>query len=392
MGRMYRLLAVAILLATAASNAPATGIAEEPYPRSRYEVWALDQSTNKIHIIEPVYDLNAVSFEITGVIAFDERVVRPHMIDFTSDFRYAFTANTVSGNVAVIRTSDRQIIEVLETGPGSHMAAVAPGDERVHVDVIADGTVVEIDLDLEHERFTIGRTLQINTDPAVVELGDRFARTEAGEILTRPICHDYTSDGRYAYITLGPGLDHGGLVVLDTEHFEIVRAYPPDEVFVNCGTILSPDGTRMYVNGGSLDAGHWYVFDTSTHELTHADPRNSFGLDAHGVALTPDGAELWMVNRATSNAIVIDTETDAVIEVIPFVGESPDILTISPDGRFAFVTLRGPEPLSGPHAIRGSSPGVSVIDVATRRLVEIVLPEPDLARSDFHGIGLRPLD
>ena len=80
------------------------------------------------------------------------------------------------------------------------------------------------------------------------------------------------------------------------------------------------------------------------------------------------------------------------IGYIPFVGESPDILVISPDGRFAFITLRGPEPLSGPHAIRGHSPGVAVVDVAARQLVEILLPEPDLAVSDFHGIGLRPLD
>ena len=372
----------------------ASGVAEDAGTTAapRYEVWALDQSTNIIHIIEPAYSGGSVEFRVTDRIVFDGSVVRPHMIDFTSDYRYAFIANTVSGNVAVIRTADREVIDVIRTGPGSHMAAVAPGDRVVHVDVIADGTVVEINLDLANEDFTIGRTLEVNRESAVQAVAGRFAQNDGGQPITRPICHDYTADGRYAYITLGLGLGEGGLVILDTESFEIIRAYPPDEVRVNCGTILSPDGSKMYVNGGSLDVGHWYVFDTATHELTHSDPRNSFGYDAHGVALTPDGGELWMVNRASSNAIVVDPATDAVIDFVPFVGESPDILAISPEGRFAFITLRGPEPLSGPHAIRGSSPGVAVVDVAARKLVTVLLPEPDLTTSDFHGIGIRPLD
>ena len=385
-------MAVALLLVTVGLFA--AGVAEAPRftDAPRYEVWAMDQSTNIIHIIEPVYAGGSVSFEVTDRIEFDDRVVRPHMIDFTSDHRYAFVANTVSGNVAIIRTADRRVIEVINTGPGTHMAAVAPGDRVVHVDVIADGTVVEINLDLANERFTIGRTLEINRDPAVLALADRFSQGDDGRPITRPICHDYTADGRYAYITLGPGLGDGGLVILDTERFAVTRAFPPDEVAVNCGTILSPDGSKMYVNGGSLEVGHWYVFDTTTHELTHSDPRNSFGYDAHGVALTPDGSELWMVNRASSNAIIVDPSTDAVIDYVPFVGESPDILAISPEGRFAFITLRGPEPLSGPHAIRGASPGVAVVDVASRKLTTILLPESDLAASDFHGIGIRPLD
>ncbi|AFG36504.1 YncE family protein [Spirochaeta africana] len=110
------------------------------------------------------------------------------------------------------------------------------------------------------------------------------------------------------------------------------------------------------------------VFDTTTHTPVHAEPRTSFGLDAHGVRATPDGSEIWMVNRATSDGIIIDPRTDAVIDYLPFVGESPDILDFSPDGRFAFVTLRGPATLSGPHANQEFSPGVAVLDTAQGRL------------------------
>ena len=146
----------------------------------------------------------------------------------------------------------------------------------------------------------------------------------------------------------------------------------------------------MFLNGGSVDEGVWYVFDTATHQPIHQD--GSRGTDAHGVWITPDGAELWMVNRHSSNGIVIDPVTFEVIDEIAFTGKSPDILTMSPDGRYAFITLRGPEQRSGPHAIAGDTPGVAVLDIATRESVTILEPDRAHPMSDFHGIGLRPLD
>jgi hypothetical protein len=84
-------------------------------------------------------------------------------------------------------------------------------------------------------------------------------------------------------------------------------------------------------------------------------------------------------------------------------GESPDILDFSPDGALAFITLRGPNPRSGGsavHPIAGGTPGVAVVDVATRQVVEVLRPNDDVVDpalegdgrlSDFHGIGVRRL-
>jgi len=338
-----------------------------------YEVWALDQGTRQIHIIGP-------DFTVTEVIDLDGVVTTPHMIDFTSDFAYAFVANTGSGDVAVIRTADRVVLDVVATGATAHMAAVLPDDSAVIVANIGAGTLTEIVLDLENEVFTIGRELKVSDDPMIVARADEFPGTS-------PVCHQYTADGRYAYVTLGPALANGGLVILDVETFELVKVYSAVEIPVNCGTALSADGTKMYVNGGSIDAGEWFVFDTATHELIKRE--SSRGLDAHGVRVTPNGKELWMVNRATSNGIIIDTATDEVIYDIPFTGQSPDIMDYSPDGRFIFITLRGPNPLSGPHAIAGDTPGVAIFDVQARQLIQVVQPDQGNEASDFHGIGVR---
>ncbi|MDQ3460066.1 MAG: cell surface protein [Deinococcota bacterium] len=374
MNRSFLSLVLALLVTGAAAQAGP----EEPSVQD-YEVWALDQGTNRIHIL-------GSDFAEREVIDLEGVADLPHMIDFSSDFAYAFIANVASGNTLAIRTEDREVVATLETGPGTHMASVSR-DDRIIVDVLgnaegAGASLVEIVFDRDAESFTIGRSLVITEDPLFADLAG------AGH-LGRPVCHDYSADGRYAYVTLGPALTDGVLVVLDVDSFTLAHVFDPEEIRANCGTMLSPDGRVMFVNGGSLEEGHWYAFDPETFELLHQD--SSRGNDAHGVWFTPDGSELWMVNRASSNAIIIDPESFAIIAEIDFVGSSPDILTIAPDSSYAFVTLRGPNQRSGPHAIAGDTPGVAVIDVSSRELVQLIEPAPDDERSDFHGIGLRPI-
>ncbi len=345
-----------------------------------YEIWALDQGLHSLHIYSSdLEEIESVDLGAAGVQV-------PHMIDFTSDGAYAFIASTGSNDVTVISTDDREIVAQLETGPRTHMAAVKPDDSAVIADVIGsaddyrDGKLVEIVIN-EDGTFEIGRELLVAEDPVFTESEDRFNDVA-------PICHDYTQDSRFAYVTLGPSLDDGGLVVLDTEAFELTRVFPPDVLAVNCGTMLSPDGQHMFVNGGGPETGTWYVIDTATNEVVHeADSR---GYDAHGVWVVPDGSELWMVNRVSDNVIIIDPETFEITEEIEEgFGETPDIIGMSPDSRYAFITLRGPNPVSAPHVAVGSSPGFSVVDIAQRELVEIIEPNAGNPDSDFHGIGVR---
>jgi DNA-binding beta-propeller fold protein YncE len=350
-----------------------------------YEVWALDQGTDVIHVFDD-------SLAEIDTIVFGDEVTMPHMIDWDSQYRYGFVANPASGNTAVIEAATREVVAVLETGPGSHMAGVTPDDSAVWVAVIAGAAFVEIPLDLDADEpvFEIGRT--IDAAAALDVEANPYEYPSAGAV-----CHAYTADSAYAYLTFGPGADQGGLAVVDLEAGEFVQFYDPEVVKANCGLALSADGEHMIANwGGTIPedpdedaSGEWYVFDTSTHELLHTD--GSQGLDAHGVRVLPDGSAFWMVNRASSDGIVIDADTFEVTAYLDWVGDSPDILDFSPDGGLAFVSLRGPEPLSGPHSIAGPTPGFAVIDVATGEVTEVVEPAEGDDASDFHGIGVRPL-
>jgi YVTN family beta-propeller protein len=353
-------------------------VVEAPAPN--YEVWAMDQGTHKLY----VYGRELGEPEVVDLAPHGIRV--PHMLHFTSDQTYGFVAAVGSGQTAVIRGDDRTVVGVIETGPRTHMATVAPDDRSVLVAVIGsperrwDGELVELTVDPAGERWEPGRRLVIAEDPLF-----RARRNEFRD--SGPVCSYFTADGRYAYVTLGPMVDDGGVVVLDTETFSLVAVHPPGEVPANCGTLLTPDGSRMLVNAGHHDVGEWFAFDTDTHELIHRE--SSRGIDAHGVWATPDGGEIWMVNRVSDNAIVIDPATLEIVAEIESVGITPDIIAMSPDSRYAFMSLRGPEPVTMPHVAEGETPGFSVVEIPSRRLVRVVEPDPGNRASDFHGIAVR---
>lgn len=355
-------------------------VAEAPAPD--YEIWAMDQGTHRIYI----YDRD---LELTDTMELEPHGIRvPHMIHFTSDQAYAFIAAVGSGHTVVIRARDREVVGIVETGPRTHMATVAPDDRIALVSVIGsagerwDGELVELELDREAEGWEIGRRLTIAEDLLFSDRRDEFR--DSG-----PVCSFFTEDGRYAYVTLGPALQDGGVVVLDRETFSLVAVHPPGEVPANCGTMLTPDGRHMIVNAGSGEVGRWFAFDTDTHEPVHE--AESRGIDAHGVWARPDGREIWMVNRVSDDAIVIDAETLEIVAEVDDVGITPDIIAMSPDSRYAFITLRGPNPVTMPHVAEGETPGFSVVDLATRDLVRIVEPDEGNPASDFHGIAVRVL-
>ena len=396
-------VSVALALAAPASDAAAEEPPVEPpvEPVTPYEVWAVDQGEglDRIH----VYDADLDEVEVVDFSAQGHEVTTPHMIAFDSEHRYAVVAATTSGTVSIVRTADYEVVETIETGAGAHMASFTPDDASIWVANIGAATFTEITADLDEEAFALGRELDVTDDPAWQA---EFAGVEGGggggaADIPAPVCHEYTADGRYAYLTLGPA--EGGLVVVDiaADDPAIVAAFPRDEVRANCGLARSADGERMYANWGdpgdpdrdAEQTGAWYAFDTATHELLAATDETR-GVDAHGVRLHPAGTELWQVNRGTDDGIVIDAPTGEIVDDIGFTGDSPDILDFAPDGERAFVSLRGPNPRSGAaHVATGETPGFAVLDVATREKVDLVQPaagdDDELAASDFHGLGVR---
>ena len=372
------------------------------------EIWALDQGTDLIHVYEARgeaeiarIDVSPAALEAAGFTPPASPITVPHMIDFDSRERYAFVASTAGAVTIVIDAAAKQVVEVLHTGAGTHMAAVTPDDAAVWVAAIAAEAMVEIPLalDVAEPTFAIGRSLDVGELLADLEESEGWAFPSY-----QPICHQFSPDSSEAWVTLGPGWNQGGAFVLDLAAGEATHAFDPEVVKANCGVSVTDERVVLNWSGQVLEDaytdGETYVFDARTKQLLETITIEG-GFDVHGLRLTPDASAYWQVNRVTDDAVVIDAQTFEIIARHAEVAETPDILDFSPDGSLVYVSQRGPSPRSGAiHAARGDTPGVAVVDAATGQRLRVI--EPDEVReepsadhpegrilNDVHGLAVR---
>jgi hypothetical protein len=125
--------------------------------------------------------------------------------------------------------------------------------------------------------------------------------------------------------------------------------------------------------------------------------------DAHGVAVSKNERYVWMYDRGGNVAEVFDGHSGAYVNTVPIVhpattAASPDLVALSPNEKLHFISLRGPNPLSGdPHSSTGAVPGLGILRMnrgGRDGVVEKVIPITNLdaagiERADAHGIRIR---
>lgn len=339
-----------------------------------YELWITDQVHNTVVVFD------GKNGEEKAVIDMAlEGGSKPHMILFSPDNKFAYVACVGGdGTTIIVRTSDYKVLETLQTGKSSHAAIPTWDGTKVWVAVIAEFKLVEIEVDADNEKFTISRELDLAA--ALPDLDDFPA--------SKPICHMFTPDDAACYVTLAGG----GLVVVDVAEMKVIKEFNNSKIDKNgCGLVNGPSGSNlMFANSGLPESGSFYVFNSKSHDLLMSqDVAASTGnMDSHGVAMTRDDKEMWMINRLTDNIMVFDIDLMTFTETFE-VADAPDLLVFSPGGTKAYMTLRGDAQTGGDiaHAISGGTPGYAVIDVATKTVEEVIQFGP-AESSDPHGIGL----
>jgi DNA-binding beta-propeller fold protein YncE len=213
----------------------------------------------------------------------------------------------------------------------------------------------------------------------------------------------------------------GGLFVVDSAAtpMTIVAEYDIGTVKGNGCLGAEVVGRKMYVDSGggtavNLNQADLYAFpvtgysaqnppNTPAPDVVFSD--DSEEADAHGAALTKHQRYLWVADRGRNFLWVVDTSTDEIVNTIslvtPFAGDpTPDLVAMSPNGSHAFVSLRGPNPLSAdPHVSTGSTPGVGVLKVLESgrgaRFEGVArisnLDGSGIERADVHAMTLRLL-
>jgi hypothetical protein len=387
-------------------------------PASAYEVWLTDQSDTGnesggfLYIYEgaaltanPAAAKPSVTIDLSGEIntfceaATKKPVRRPHMLFFNKDQDHAILS-FLSGHVLFMDAKTRKPEACLSMGKNVHAAWPIPNQKMAIAANIAEKKFVRIWTDYAAHTFSFDPEKDV-VNLALLEGGERPD--------TSPICPITESSSRYAFVTLRGG----GLFVFDvtTTPMSLVATLNNNEIHpAGCGGIQV--GGTMYVNSG----GGWPVaplsYDVYALDLSNlpksvsaklVSQRDDQFADSHGMAAV--GRYVWSADRAGNNIEIIDTVSNLSVGAIDLVTDgnkdpAPDLLDNAPDDQYVFVSLRGPNPLTGNdkthHNAKGTIPGVGVIHVDAGGKVGHYKGQAVVANmkegkdtADPHGIAVR---
>ena len=233
------------------------------------------------------------------------------------------------------------------SGPAHNVAVTGEGlvvatlPSRGRVALMRDGQTSEVDLGgSPHDVKPAGDAVVVTNEEASRVTVIRDDGTTQTEVTLRAPPHDLAiaPDGRSAWVTLDGSAD---LAVVDLRAGSVARYVPtrlrPHDV------LFAPDG-RLWVTGWD---GVLAALDPGGQELS----RVQVAAEAHHLAFTDDGSELWVTDSAGQRLVVVDTRSAAVMASLPVAG-TPHHVAI----------------LGGQAVVADNQRGtVAVFDVAARR-------------------------
>jgi hypothetical protein len=350
-----------------------------------YEVWVTDQSDTAkesggfLYVYDgaqlaadPAKTKPTLTLDVAKEIndfcqkSTEKNVRRPHMIFVTKDQKHALIS-FLSGHVLVMDTASQKLVACLSTGKNVHAAWPTPDQSMAIAANIAEKKLIRIWTNYQEGTFSSDPQKDV-MDLQALESGERPDNA--------PICPITDDTSTYAFVTLRGG----GLLVVNVKKspMTVTTTLTNNEIHpAGCGGYQI--GNTMYLNSG----GGWPIaplsYDVYAVGLSGLpdsvsaklmSSRDTSFSDSHG--LWGIGRYLWNVDRAGNMIEIFDSVSNFSVGFIQLVGTqsddpAPDLIDFSPDGNYAFVNLRGPNPLTGNHKdvnnAKGSTPGVAVIKV-----------------------------
>jgi YVTN family beta-propeller protein/VCBS repeat-containing protein len=244
----------------------------------------------------------------TGTVSTINNVVNtPTAIALSPDFSRAYVAG--NGAVAVIDTSNSQVIRTIQTNAGQiYGVAVSPNGQLVYV-TNSGGNSVSV----------INPTAQ---NPVMATVG----------VGVTPTGIAVSADGTRVYVT---NWNSNSVSVINTATNQVVGN--PIAVGANpFGIAISPDGTKLYTaNYGSGTVSVITNPATSPQVSSVTVGQNPFGL-----AISPDGSLVYAAN-ANDTLSFINTKTNTVVRTVT-IDNQPEYqwhsIGVSPDGRQIYTS------------------------------------------------------
>ena len=346
--------------------------------------------------------------------------VRAHYVTFNATSTHAIIAFVGSGHVLIADARTRKPVFVVDAGAQAHAALPSPDDSYILVANQNGKLVQRISTNYKTNSFALEAAATLDLAAGVTPSGAlkqaAGVRPDNAPIVALP---DATST--LALVTLRGG----GAFVLNA------RSTPMTIVAEYTTATIEPSGlfgiradNKFYFNSGDMGMGvmdHQSILYSlpvdafsTTADLSPDTPaphvvfdHGAMGnVDSHGMVLTKHDRYLWVADRLANSAMVVDPSSDLVVNEVEMAGAlsddpTPDLFAISPSGSRVYVSLRGPNPLTGNnpdhHNAEGTTPGLGVIQVthgglagkmsAVYRISNI--DSAGIERADPHAIAVR---
>jgi YVTN family beta-propeller protein len=287
--------------------------------------------------------------------------------------------NAAGDSVMLIDPDTNKVVGEITGIEVNHGAAVAPDGSRFYITNEAETTLDVADAKTLKVTKHIPLTnhpnnLSVSKDgkrvyvaivggPGAVDVIDTTSLTRVKSIRTEGGIHNtyVTPDGKFV---VAGSIVGKKINVIDQKTEEIVWTLPMEEGVRPMAFDTNPDGStkRIFVelsnfNGFvTVDFATRKVVDKIPMPEVAASEKTTAGLQGspcHGLAVTPDGKTLTVLSKMNSRVYFVSLP-DLKIVGETKVGHHPDWITLTPDGKRAYVANAG-------------SNSVSVVDIATRK-------------------------
>ena len=225
-------------------------------------------------------------------------------------------SNMDAHSVSIVDVATGSTIATLQTGEGPHEVAVSHDGKRVVVSIYGN-------------RSAVGSSLMVidlakpNATPRIVELG-------AGN--QRPHGMAFLADDKL----LVTGERAQRLLLVDVESGEIDSSMTTGQATTHM-VALTRDGTRAFTT--NIAAMSVSAVDVAARKIRATFP---VGARIEGIAVTPDGREVWVGGNDSKRVYVLSGETGAIAHTLDGFGMAYRI-GITPDGKTAVVSDPGDE-------------------------------------------------
>lgn len=288
--------------------------------------------------------------------------------------------NAAGDNVTIIDPATNTVVGEIAGIEVSHGAAVAPDGSRIYISNEADSTLDVVDgktlkvikqiaLSERPNNISIGRDgrhvyVSINESPGAIDVVDTVSQTLVKSIPVKGAVHNtyVTPDGRYV---VAGSIASKVITVIDARTEQPAWTLEMDLGIRPMAFAQNADGSTRWIFVQLTGFNGFAVVDFQTRKEINRitlpalpagkKPFPVGGNESHGMAVTADGKTI-VVNSRLNTAVYAYSLPDFNLLGSVEVGLSPDWVTLTPDGRTAYVA-------------NAASNSVSVIDIRSMKEV-----------------------